>query len=108
MSGQTLADVLGEHAFCGDRYCGTMSAKYRTTRCTDCADTVEAARAAVTAWIGERLAGAREDVRRALPGLLIDEYGEDRETWAELGSTRRISDAALDVVRQALGIEVQG
>ena len=51
---------------------------------------------AVTAWLGERLAGAREDVAAAIgelpPGLDLEDD----------------ADAALDVVRRALGIEVRG
>ncbi len=39
-----------------------------------------------------RLRDALEEQRRArhLADLMVGEYGEDRETWMALGSTRRI------------------
>ena len=38
----------------------------------------------------EHVAALAEVLRRRLPGLLAEEYGQTAKDWAELGSTRRI------------------
>lgn len=103
MSAIDLTDVLIEHTYCGDRYCGSTSAAYRSRKCTDCADVIEAQRTAVLAWLGERLAGARGDwnsgVRAAVAGAMV-EYGPD----GHVDGYQEIADAALAAVAEALGV----
>lgn len=57
--------------------------------------------AAVTAWIGERLAGARDDVAEAVAGAVYK-----TNYLGDPADPDDVTDAALGVVTRALGVEV--
>ena len=91
-----LRETLAEHVTCGERYCETLSGPSRLATCDYCRERVAAAERDVLAWVGARLAGARESVTDSL---------EDERTWSPLGVTSA-ADAALTVLRDALGVPV--
>ena len=112
MSGQALAEVLGEHVTyhiegMGQFFCACdqeTDIPWRTF--TREAHSLHLA-AAVAAWLGERLAGAREDVAEAFDERDECEHERDVDAWG-WECQPCSADAALDVVRRALGIEVRG
>lgn len=121
MSGQTLAEVLAGHVLGYEEYCMCVAPwdLPPAERCAECKPAIEEAAAAVTAWIEERLTGAREEVAERLSLEEMTAYSpdavEDHNRWSWRGdghgeAVRRVmyerADKAVDAVREVLGIEV--
>ena len=97
-----LAEVLAEHVEVGGTYWdGDRRSTYRLCDCgVRCYPLVRPSHSdhlvdVVTAWIEERLTGAQEDVTEVIWA---------NASWA-VDPVSSQTDAALDVVREALGIE---
>lgn len=122
MNGQTLIDVLAKHVashiegmgqfFCSCDHATAVPWRQftREAHALHLAD-------AVAAWIEERLTGAREDiVRKVRDDVQIGPFGPNSLAVVSGGGSVSLTgtevddvvDAALESVREALGIEVRG
>jgi hypothetical protein len=90
---ETLAEVLAQHADMTDRSSKDGCSCGGASNPSDYADHLATA---VLAWVEARLAGAREDVKAAVLAKYDFEYDAQEQ----------VTHAALDVVREALGVEV--
>ncbi len=104
----TLRETLAGHVSCGERYCDTLSGAARIEGCDYCRARVDAAERDLLAWVGARLAGARRDAAKA---ILADDIAKGRaaDLWGDGADEPWLldnADAALTVVRDALGVPV--
>lgn len=107
MSGQTLAEVLAAHDQSGNHCtCGEFVANGARLAVFFDRDVQASHRdhvtAAVTAWIGDRLAEARPCASDQVAEALLDA----RDGSDDVTGYREATDAALAVVSRALGVEV--
>lgn len=115
MSGQTLVDVLAEHAEVNVDHamhgfrcsCGWGKRSGPPPWRKWSSEEFDAHLAdAVTSWIDERLVGARGDVAKAFDDRDECEHERDVDAWG-WECQPCSAEAALNAVREALGIEVR-